>query len=80
MPYVILSNQKRGNYAQDRSRFSRCSLDDHRDCLLKSHHVRDARLFTSQHFRNSNAGEIPALPETNYSSEAGAWGSMTGFN
>jgi hypothetical protein len=44
------------------------------------HHVRDTRLFTSQHFRNSNAGEIPALPETNYSSEAGAWGSMTGFN
>jgi hypothetical protein len=44
------------------------------------HHVRDARLFTRQHFRNSNAGEIPALPETNYSSEAGAWGSMTGFN
>jgi len=44
------------------------------------HHVRDARLFASQHFRNSNAGEIPALPETNYSSEAGAWGSMTGFN
>jgi hypothetical protein len=43
------------------------------------HHVRDARLFTSQHFRNSNAGELPALPETNYSSEAGAWGSMTGF-
>jgi len=33
-----------------------------------------------RHFRNSNAGEIPALPETNYSSEAGAWGSMTGFN
>ena len=44
------------------------------------HHVRDARQFTSQQFRNSNAGEIPALPETNYySSEAGAWGSMTGF-
>ena len=45
------------------------------------HHVRDARQLTVQHFRNSNAGEIPALPETNYySSEAGAWGSMTGFN
>ena len=45
------------------------------------HHVRDARLFTSQHFRNSNAGEIPAPPVTrSYEGSAGAWGSMTGFN
>jgi hypothetical protein len=43
------------------------------------HHVRDARQFTSQHFRNSNAGEIPALPQT-WSGAAGAWGSYTGYN
>jgi hypothetical protein len=27
-------------------------------------HGRDARQFTSQHFRKSNAGEIPALART----------------
>ena len=43
------------------------------------HHVRDARQFTSQQFRNSNAGEIPALPQT-WSGAAGAWGSYTGFH
>jgi hypothetical protein len=42
------------------------------------HHVRDTRQFTSQQFRNSNAGEIPALPRT-WSGAAGAWGSYTGF-
>jgi hypothetical protein len=45
------------------------------------HHVRDARQLTVQHFRNSNAGEIPAPPVTrSYEGSAGAWGSMTGFN
>ena len=44
------------------------------------HHVRDARQFTSQHFRNSNAGEIPVLPQTGSYGAAGAWGSYTGFN
>jgi len=46
------------------------------------HNARDARQFTSQQFRNSNAGEIPALPETRSygAGAAGAWGSMTGFN
>ena len=43
------------------------------------HHVREARQFTSQQFRNSNAGEIPALPQT-WSGAAGAWGSYTGFH
>ena len=43
------------------------------------HHVRDARQFTTHHFRNSNAGEIPALPQT-WSGAAGAWGSYTGYN
>jgi hypothetical protein len=43
------------------------------------HHVRDARQFTSPHLRNSNAGEIPALPQT-WSGAAGAWGSYTGYN
>ena len=43
------------------------------------HHLRNARPYTSQHFRNSNAGEIPVLPPAT-SSAAGAWGSMTGFN
>jgi hypothetical protein len=43
------------------------------------HHIRDARQFTSQHFRNANAGEIPALPQT-WSGAAGAWGSYTGYN
>jgi hypothetical protein len=42
------------------------------------HHVRDTRQFTTQQFRNSNAGEIPALPRT-WSGAAGAWGSYTGF-
>jgi len=42
------------------------------------HHVRDARQFTSQHFRNST-GEIPALLQT-WSGAAGAWGSYTGYN
>jgi hypothetical protein len=43
------------------------------------HHVREARQFTSQQFRNSYAGEIPALPQT-WSGAAGAWGSYTGFH
>jgi hypothetical protein len=43
------------------------------------HHARDVRQFTSQQFRNSNAGEIPALPQT-WSGAAGAWGSYTGFH
>jgi hypothetical protein len=43
------------------------------------HHFRGMRPFTSQHFLNSNAGEIPAFPQPS-SSAAGAWGSMTGFN
>jgi hypothetical protein len=43
------------------------------------HHFSGVRPFTSQHFRNSNAGEIPAFPQPS-SSAAGAWGSMTGFN
>ncbi|HJY91175.1 MAG TPA: hypothetical protein VJ255_12890 [Candidatus Acidoferrum sp.] len=42
------------------------------------HNARDARQFTSQQFRNSNAGEVPALPRT-WSGAAGAWGSYTGF-
>jgi len=43
------------------------------------HHSRSVRSLTSQHFRNSNAGEIPAFPQPSFSG-AGAWGSMTGFN
>jgi len=43
------------------------------------HHVRDARQIASRHFRNSNAGEIPALPQT-WSGAAGAWVSYTGYN
>ena len=43
------------------------------------HHVRNARQFTSQQFRNSNAAVIPALPQTE-SGGMGGWGSMTGFN
>ena len=43
------------------------------------HHYRDARSSISERFRNSNAREIPALPQPT-SSGAGAWGSMTGFN
>ena len=43
------------------------------------HHLRIARPYTSQHFRNSNAGEIPVLPQT-WSGAAGAWGSYTGYN
>jgi len=48
-------------------------------CAKERHHSRSVRPFASQHFRNSNAGEIPALPQTR-SNAAGAWGSMTGFN
>jgi hypothetical protein len=43
------------------------------------HHARDTRQFTSQHFLNSNAGEIPALPRT-WSGAAGAWASYTGYS
>ena len=43
------------------------------------HHFRGVRPFTTERFRNSNAGEIPVLPQP-WSSGAGAWGSMTGFN
>jgi hypothetical protein len=43
------------------------------------HHVRNARQFTSEQFRNSNAAVIPALPQTE-SGGMGGWGSMTGFN
>ena len=43
------------------------------------HHYRDVRPSTSERFRNSNAREIPVLPQPT-SSGAGAWGSMTGFN
>ena len=43
------------------------------------HNARDARQFTSQQFRNSNAAVIPALPQTE-SGGMGGWGSMTGFN
>jgi hypothetical protein len=42
------------------------------------HHVRHARQFTSEQFRNSNAA-IPALPER-IPNGMGGWASMTGFN
>ena len=43
------------------------------------HHLRNARQFTNEQFRNSNAAVIPALPQAE-SGGMGGWGSMTGFN
>jgi hypothetical protein len=47
------------------------------------HHVRNARDFNIERFRNSNAYAAPLyLPDTGSAGSglAGAWGSMTGFN
>ena len=51
----------------------------HAASTKERHHYRSVRPLISEHFRNSNAGEIPALPQP-WSGGAGAWGSMTGFN
>jgi hypothetical protein len=47
------------------------------------HHLRNARDFSIERFRNSNAYAAPLyVPDTGSggSGLAGAWGSMTGFN
>jgi hypothetical protein len=47
------------------------------------HHVRNARQFNAERFRNTNAYAAPLyVPDTGpgYSGLAGAWATMTGFN